>query len=344
MTRQIEIGELEGVGEPEVSELRMLPLTRIRLDGGTQLREAMNLEAIRSYALAMERGDLPPIVLYDDGSQLWLADGFHRYYAHKERGQIEIPAVVRKGSAADARDYAAGPANRSHGLRQTLKDKQRAVQATILAHYRRLGGDWSQDRIANHCGVAQSFVASVWALIEKEREKAALSDMPARIHREDDSEQAGGDESSVVVVPPKWGADWPSRVIEAAMETLAQIPEDQQEPLISLVSGPGVPPERGLQALENLAAMDDEERQRVCLLANSDSERDRSVAVAMARALPNVDPAWPLVKTCLQDLEKGLRMHRGDEAEAAFRITIQHVEGLLDTLETLERKQTNGAA
>jgi hypothetical protein len=316
-----------------MAEVRLVALADIRLDGGTQLREAMNLEAIHEYSLAIGRDEaLPPVTVYDDDQALWMADGFHRFYAHKEAGEEFVLAEVREGGISDARFYAAG-ANARHGLPMTRGDKKKAVLAVLADR----GEAMDDGDIARHCGVSKSYVSKLRGALR------LLSQTPT-----DDSHRPTadlpGDEISVNgASSPAWAPFWPGEVIEEAMETVRSLPEEQQEPILALVSAPGVPPERGLDALKNVAEMSEAERDRLCYLASSADERDRSAAVAMARGLPNVDPLWPIVETCRQDIEKCLRIAPAHPLIGAFRIVLNHIEGLLESLETEERSRIDVA-
>ena len=55
-----------------------LAITIIK-DGGAQMRVEMSESIIEEYAEAMLAGDVfPPIIVFSDGTDHWLADGFHR--------------------------------------------------------------------------------------------------------------------------------------------------------------------------------------------------------------------------------------------------------------------------
>lgn len=106
-------------------------LASIRLDGGTQARAAVDEDTIADYSEAYKRGDsMPPIIVFDDGQWLWLADGFHRVYGAQRAGLTELEFDVRRGPKRDAVLYAAG-ANAHHGLRRTNADKRRAVEMLL---------------------------------------------------------------------------------------------------------------------------------------------------------------------------------------------------------------------
>ncbi len=130
----------------------------IRIDGGTQSRVALSEEYISELAQALSEGDiLPPIILFYDGSEYWLADGFHRYHAVKKRGQETIASEVKQGTRRDAILYSVG-ANARHGLRRTNADKRRAVE-TLLSDSEWTA--WSDRAIARQCGVHHQMVGIV---------------------------------------------------------------------------------------------------------------------------------------------------------------------------------------
>jgi len=133
-----------------------ISLELIRTDGGTQPRATMNWVVVSDYAEAMRSGTIfPPVVVFDDGVDYWLGDGFHRLAATKETQATAINAEVRQGSLPDAQWYACG-ANRSHGLRRTNDDKAAAVRAALSHPH---GVNLSDGDIAAHCGVTSPTVA-----------------------------------------------------------------------------------------------------------------------------------------------------------------------------------------
>lgn len=142
------------------SEPRFLTLAEIRLDGGTQPRVAINEDVVADYAAAVH--ELPPVVVFFDGVAYWLADGFHRFHAHRRAGEHTLEALVHQGTKRDAVLYAVG-ANQTHGLRRTNADKRRAVETL-------LGDDewkrWTDSEVARRCGVSHPFVADVRRSLE----------------------------------------------------------------------------------------------------------------------------------------------------------------------------------
>jgi transposase-like protein len=134
-----------------------LPIEKLKLDGGTQPRAVMDFEAINDYSEDMEAGvKFPPVIVFYDGENYWLADGFHRVKAAFGAGFDEIECEVHQGTLEDAQWYSFG-ANKTNGLRRTNADKQRAVQAA-LKHPRGVG--LSDSQIAKHVGVSQRTVSN----------------------------------------------------------------------------------------------------------------------------------------------------------------------------------------
>ncbi len=153
-----------------------LHLDAIRIDGGTQCRAELDEGAVTDYAAAIRSGaDFPSVVVFFDGKHYWLADGFHRYHAHKHAGAIEINADVRNGTKRDAVLFSVG-ANAVHGLRRSNADKRKAVE-TLLRD--KEWSQWSDREIAKACGVTHPFVASIREpkpkKQETEREKPQVS-------------------------------------------------------------------------------------------------------------------------------------------------------------------------
>ena len=132
-----------------------LPLSSIRLDGGTQPRASINLQIVSDYMNDMASGaEFPPADVFYDGSAYWLADGFHRIKAAEKAGRNEIACEVHQGTQQDAQWYSFG-VNKGNGLRRTNQDKQRAVKAA-LQHPGGVG--LSDGQIAAHVGVSDQTV------------------------------------------------------------------------------------------------------------------------------------------------------------------------------------------
>jgi len=130
----------------------------IRIDGSTQSRASINNDIVSEYATQIKEGaEFPPVVVFNDGTDLWLADGFHRFRAHNKAGKTSIAADVRNGTVRDAILFSLG-ANSDHGIQRTAADKRKAV-TTMLQDPE--WGDWSDNAIAKACRVSHPFVGVI---------------------------------------------------------------------------------------------------------------------------------------------------------------------------------------
>lgn len=137
---------------------KLLPLADIRRDGGTQPRAAIDPAVVAEYAEAMREGaEFPPVVVFYDGTDYWLADGFHRVAAYDREQFFEIPVDMRQGTQRDAIKFSLG-VNAAHGLRRTNEDKRRCVERALADEEWR---GWSDGKIAELCAVSQPFVSSI---------------------------------------------------------------------------------------------------------------------------------------------------------------------------------------
>jgi hypothetical protein len=133
-------------------------LHQIRTDGGTQPREAIDPEVVKDYSTAMVEGaTFPPVVVYHDGTDYWLADGFHRVRAAEAAGFMEIDCQILQGTQRNAIMFSLG-ANDMHGLRRTNADKRRAVMRMLEDVE---WSAWSDREIARACKVSNHLVASL---------------------------------------------------------------------------------------------------------------------------------------------------------------------------------------
>lgn len=132
-----------------------LSIIKIKIDQEVQPRSELNEAVTTEYSEAMKKGAIfPPIIVYFDGSEFWLADGFHRVKAKDSIGGRKIFAEVRCGSRRDAMLFAVG-ANALHGLQRTNADKRRSVERLLRDPEWSL---WSNCEIAKQCQVDEKTV------------------------------------------------------------------------------------------------------------------------------------------------------------------------------------------
>lgn len=107
-----------------------LELSRINT-ADIQIRAKLDASTVGEYANQMQEGiAFPPIVVFQDGNEYYLADGYHRVEAARQCGFLDIDAIVEQGTARDAVWYALG-ANKAHGLRLSRADVRRAIELAL---------------------------------------------------------------------------------------------------------------------------------------------------------------------------------------------------------------------
>ena len=143
--------------------MKVLNISNIRIDGGTQARIALNQDVVKDYAEKMRDGEqFPEITVFFDGSDYWLADGFHRYFATKSNSTVSINCDIKNGTLDDAILFAFG-ANGKRGLTMTAEDNRNVIYA-MLRHPE--WSKWSNAAIAKHVGVSKMTVGRVKATLD----------------------------------------------------------------------------------------------------------------------------------------------------------------------------------
>ena len=135
-----------------------ISLEKIIINAGTQSRAKIDENVVAEYADSMKDGaSFPPAVVFHDGAEYFLADGFHRYFSAKKCGSPGLACDVREGTLRDAILFSFS-ANGTHGLRRTAADKRKAVMAMLEDIEWQ---DWSDREIARQCCVSHPFVAAI---------------------------------------------------------------------------------------------------------------------------------------------------------------------------------------
>lgn len=103
----------------------------LRLDGGTQMRERLDDATIDDYAAHLLDGAVfPPVIVFYDGAEYWLADGFHRVWAYRKTWIHSIACQVLSGTRVDAIKYALH-ANATNGRARSSSDLTRAYRVAV---------------------------------------------------------------------------------------------------------------------------------------------------------------------------------------------------------------------
>lgn len=141
---------------------KRIPILLVEQHPLLQPRACLDEDAIADYAAAYKSGaKLPPLEVY------WInrvrpvvyhvTDGWHRLAALRRCSAKEADCIVHNGTLQEAH-WAALAANKTHGLRRTTADKERAVRAA-LRHPMATKNRLSDRRIAEHVGVSDKTVA-----------------------------------------------------------------------------------------------------------------------------------------------------------------------------------------
>jgi len=149
-------------------EKRRLALSTLRFGPDTQPRESIDEEWVERYAERMsvdssglivdDEGDrFPPITVFYDGDNYWVADGHHRGRAAKEIGADQIQVELYQGDKRDAILYAAS-ANADHGKPRESGDIKRIAYKLLLDDEWR---HWADREIARQCRIERSRVNEI---------------------------------------------------------------------------------------------------------------------------------------------------------------------------------------
>lgn len=140
--------------------MKTINIQSIIIDKGTQSRSQISEDTVSEYAEAMRDGSqFPPVTVFFDGVDYYLADGFHRLLAVKRLAKTSITANVESGTLRDAILFSLS-ANSDHGLRRSNADKRKCVE-TLLDDF-----EWqamSTREIASRCHVSGQLVEAVKA-------------------------------------------------------------------------------------------------------------------------------------------------------------------------------------
>lgn len=130
-----------------------IKLSLITIDAGTQARAKINKNVVEEYAQLLGEGTIfPPIVVF--GEKNILADGWHRFFAHRAAKINEIEVESHEGGVREAIFYGFG-ANKHRGLQMNRGDTRSIiVQMLTDKEWSKLG----DRKIADHVGVSSTTV------------------------------------------------------------------------------------------------------------------------------------------------------------------------------------------
>jgi hypothetical protein len=213
----------------------VISISVIKTDGGTQMRSSIDPETVLLYSEHIRDGaEFPPVTVFYDGKDYWLADGFHRCDAYLAAAQDFIPADIRSGSRLDAVVYAL-KANAANGRPRTTTDLQRAYRVAVdnnlcepgdVAKVKDLIG--CSDRWARELTKA----ARESAKVESKQKAAELADQ-GKTQREIAAEVGVGvgTVNRWLDVPERNGAEMEQAPARYSEPTVKPIPEQKEQPI-----------------------------------------------------------------------------------------------------------------
>ena len=90
---------------------QMLDIAKIRIDGDTQPRLAIDQVVVAEYADLLESGtEFPPVQVVSDGAVHWLVDGFDRPYIEALVTELQALLAGTAGPPPTLRDIPQGVA------------------------------------------------------------------------------------------------------------------------------------------------------------------------------------------------------------------------------------------
>jgi hypothetical protein len=253
--------------------MKTINIKLIRIDGGTQQRVSIDQDAVSEYAEAIDDGaEFPPVLVYFDGVDYWLVDGFHRYWAHMRLGRASIKVDDEPGTLEDAQLRSVG-VNDKHGLRLTNADKRKKV-TFLLASPK--WSAWSDREVARKCGVGHTLVSVIRASLSAPDSEEAPAQRTyttkhgttatmntGAIGRSNDDEAAAGRGTVDPAPPPPAAAPAPTleaaapAAAPAAPPPLEELPEADHIPSAGEIDESQATEEADREALNLLLEADD---------------------------------------------------------------------------------------
>ena len=134
----------------------IININTINIAKSYQSREEIDQTMVEEFAEDMLHGDkFPPVLIYVVNGEKLIADGFHRYFAHKKNNKTSIE-VDERVSDMDSYVLKCTSVNNIHGKRPTTQDKIRSLHRMLKID--EVSTLWLDKDIARHLNVSISFV------------------------------------------------------------------------------------------------------------------------------------------------------------------------------------------
>jgi len=129
-----------------------------------------------------------------------------------------------------------------------------------------------------------------------------------------------------------------------AAETLDKLPEEERPAFVALIDQPGIPPRDAIRTLQNVVAKAPEERQKIIALSQSDDDRDRTLALTEAAAVPPMpDPRLMNCHKAIAEFRQAIKHYPNDPEVSQFKDLIDATEAVANAIRA-RRNNAHSAA
>lgn len=127
--------------------------------------------------------------------------------------------------------------------------------------------------------------------------------------------------------------DWRQYHALEAKEALDKLPEEERPEFAALIDQPGIPPRDAIRTLQNVATKPQPERKKIIELAKSDDDRERSLALTEAAAMPAMpDPRLTFCFQAVQEFKRAIKHYPNDPEVPEFKDLIERTNRVADAI------------
>lgn len=118
-----------------------------------------------------------------------------------------------------------------------------------------------------------------------------------------------------------------------AAEALDKLPEAERSAIAKLIDQPGIPPRDAIRTLQNVANKPEPERKKIIALSQSADDRDRSLALTTAAAVPAMpDPRLGCITVMVLEAKKAIKFYPNDPEVPDFRKVIDQLSEIANAI------------
>lgn len=129
-----------------------------------------------------------------------------------------------------------------------------------------------------------------------------------------------------------------------AQESLDKLPEDERSEFAALIDQPGIPPRNAIQILQNVATKPEPERKKIIELAHSEDDRNRTLALTTAAAVPPMpDPRLTDCHDAIFALKRAIKSYPNDPEVEQIKRVIAQIESIADAIRERDKHVDSAA-